>query len=94
MSEPFDLEAWRDSVKPGQYNYQTVHPLARRTVAELQDIANAAEAAGNCLRRNRFTAYEWEIVIQVVLTIRDLPQTSRERIAKLESTDELIGLHT
>jgi hypothetical protein len=89
MSERFDLKAWSESVPKGKYSYQTVHPLATRTVAEIQDIANAAEAKGQCLKRNQFTPYEWEMVIQFILTIRDLPEMSRERIAGLWSTDDL-----
>jgi hypothetical protein len=94
MSKPFDLKKWAESVKPGQYSYQTVHPKANRTVAELQDIANAAEASGTCLQSTQFTGYEWEIIIQIVLAIRDLPEMSRQQISMISTTDELIGIQS
>jgi hypothetical protein len=85
----FDIAKWNATVSRDKYGAQTRHPNASRTVAELQDIANAAEEGGETLNRADFTPYDWQCLIQFVLTIRELPGLPGYAIAAMSSSDDL-----
>jgi hypothetical protein len=68
---------------------QTRHPLASRTLAELQDIANAAEANNQTLFAKDWTPFDWLCLVQFVLTIRKQNPWSDEAIGQIVSTNQI-----
>ncbi len=68
---------------------QTRHPLASRTLGELQDIANATESAGQTLFRSDWTPFDWLCLVQFILTLREQPPWSDDEIRRIRSTAEI-----
>jgi len=68
---------------------QTRHPLASRTLAELQDVANKAEADHLPLQAADWTSFDWQILCQVVLTIRKVYGWTAYDIQQIKSTAEI-----
>jgi hypothetical protein len=68
---------------------QTRHPLASRTLSELQDIANAAESAGQTLFRADWTPFDWLCLVQFILTLREQHPWSDDEIRHIQSTAEI-----
>ncbi len=69
--------------------HQTRHPLASRTLAELQDIAIAAEAEGRALSASDWTPFDWMCLVQLVLTLRKQNTWSNEAIEQISSTAQI-----
>lgn len=68
---------------------QTRHPLASRTLGELQDLANAAEAEHRTLYRSEWSPFDWLCLVQFVLTLRKQPPWPDDQIGRLRSTAEI-----
>ncbi len=68
---------------------QTRHPLARRTLGELQDLANAAEADHRTLYRSDWSPFDWLCLVQFILTLRKQPPWPDDHIGRLRSTAEI-----
>ena len=68
---------------------QTRHPLASRTLADIQDIANAAEAEGRALSASDWTPFDWLCLVQFILTIRKQNPWSDEAIRQITSTNQI-----
>ncbi len=68
---------------------QTRHPLASRTLADIQDIANAAEAEGRALSASDWTPFDWLCLVQIILTIRKQNPWSDEAIRQITSTNQI-----
>lgn len=68
---------------------QTRHPLASRTLGELQDIANAAESAGQTLYRADWTPFDWLCLVPFILTLRKQRPWSDDEIGAIQSTAEI-----
>ena len=49
------LPSTTSTTNPGPAPHQTRHPLASRTLGELQDLANAAEAEGRTIPSGGFS---------------------------------------
>ncbi len=77
------------STDPVRTQRQTRHPLASRTLSELQDLANAAEADGRTLHRSEWSPFDWLCLVQFILTLRKQPPWPDDQIGRLRSTAEI-----
>ena len=69
---------------------QTVHPLAKRTLSRLQELANEANEKGKVLYRDDYTPFEWQCIVDITLTIKRKPSLNDISDAKnFRSTAEI-----
>ena len=83
------LPSTTSTTNPGPAPHQTRHPLASRTLGELQDLANAAEAEGRTLHRSDWSPFDWLCLVQFILTQRKQPPWPDDSIGRLRSTAEI-----